>query len=180
MPRSRSRSKKSPAGPNKLQENIRRTATLICYFDGACEPVNPGGTASFGAVILRNEEAIWECSCLYEPEPGHERETSNNVAEYSGLLAILDYLIAQNLNHEPIIVRGDSKMVIEQMFGTWKIKSGYYVPIARRLKELIEAHFPSLIGEWIPRDQNSIADELSKRELIKAGVEFKLQPKDSE
>lgn len=41
--------------------------SYICYFDGAYEPVNPGGTASYGAVIHHNKERVWECSEGYLP-----------------------------------------------------------------------------------------------------------------
>lgn len=148
---------------------------ITAYFDGCCEPVNPGGTAAFGAVVFINSERVWECSRIFRPMPGREKETSNNVAEYSGFLAILDYLKDRDLHRKPIRIYGDSKLVIEQMFGRWKIKQGHYVPLALRARSLLK-EFPNLRGEWISRDENSIADELSKRELINAGVTFKIQP----
>jgi len=64
------------------------------YFDGACEP-NPGGTATYGAVILHDRDRVWACSEVFCPEPGRERQTSNNVAEYSGFLAVLRWFIDQ-------------------------------------------------------------------------------------
>jgi ribonuclease HI len=70
---------------NLTFQNLRRLImkksnnVYIAYFDGACEPVNPGGTASFGAVIFEDDRQIWECSDLYQPPEGHQ--TSNNVAE---------------------------------------------------------------------------------------------------
>lgn len=142
---------------------------IIAYFDGACEP-NPGGTAAFGAVVLRDNKPTWHCSELYQPPLGRADETSNNVVEYSGLLAILEYLLDRQLNLFPIVVRGDSKLVIEQMFGTWTIRRGLYVSIALKAKSLLN-RFPLITGEWIPRERNGVADELSKRELIRAGVE---------
>ena len=36
--------------------------TYIAFFDGAYEPVNPGGTSSYGAVIVQDGQHIWECS----------------------------------------------------------------------------------------------------------------------
>ena len=113
--------------------------TLIrCFFDGACEPTNPGGTASYGAVILRNEEVIHEASEIFFPQKGRERETSNNVAEYSGFRHILKWLIAQGLNGQCIEIRGDSNLVIQQMFGSWRIKQGFYVPIAKECRDLLK------------------------------------------
>lgn len=149
---------------------------IECYFDGCCEPVNPGGTASYGAVIFVNGERLWDCSELFVPIPGRETETNNNVAEYSGFLAILEYLLANNLDGKLAKIYGDSKLVIEQMSGNWRMRKGFYLATARKAKEAL-ARFkrrPHLV--WIPRDKNDIADELSKAELKKAGVEFRIQP----
>ena len=66
---------------------------IKAYFDGCCEPVNPGGTASYGAVIFKGAKRIWECSEVFYPTLGKEKETSNNVAEYCGFIAILEHLI---------------------------------------------------------------------------------------
>lgn len=151
--------------------------TYQAYFDGCCEPINPGGTASYGAVIFKKNERIWECSKLFIPEKGKEKETSNNVAEYSGFIAILCYFIENNLLKKPIKIYGDSKLVIEQMQGNWKIVKGLYKPLAYQAKDLFKS-FTKTKLIWIPREENSIADELSKAELIKANVKFKIQPLD--
>lgn len=148
---------------------------IKAYFDGCCEPINPGGTASFGAVIFVDGKRVWECSRLFIPKSGKEKETSNNVAEYSGFKAILDWILEQNAQNEKIVICGDSNLVIQQMFGTWRIKQGYYVRIALQCEKLLE-RFPQIEGHWIPREENGIADELSKAELVKAGVEFRIQP----
>jgi ribonuclease HI len=145
--------------------------TYIAYFDGACEPVNPGGTASYGAAIYKNGQPIWECSEIY----GRGEHTSNNVAEYAGLIAVLEWLIEHDLCAAEIIVKGDSKLVIEQMFGTWKIKNGRYTELAYRARELL-ARFTNIQGEWISRDLNDVADALSKSALKRAGVKLRLQP----
>lgn len=79
------------------------------------------------------------------------------------------------------MIRGDSKLVICQMFiacgyrRKWQMKKGYYLPIALKCKELIK-QFPNITGEWIPREENNLADELSKAELKKVGVQFRIQP----
>ena len=145
--------------------------TYIAYFDGACEPVNPGGTASYGAVIYEADETIWECSEVY----GQGKLMSNNVAEYAGFIAVLEWFIEQELCDAEIVVKGDSMLVINQMFGSWKIKSGLYAPLAKKASELL-SRFIDIKGEWIPRDLNDVADELSKAALKKAGVKLRLQP----
>jgi len=147
---------------------------IKAYFDGCCEPVNPGGTASYGVAIFRDNKLIWKDSKLFKPIPGKEKETSNNVAEYSGFKAILEYLLEEGLAAEEIEVLGDSQLVIKQMFGSWNINQGFYVPIAWECKSLLK-HFNSIKGVWIPREKNSFADALSKAEITKAGVKFRIQ-----
>jgi ribonuclease HI len=62
---------------------------IEAWFDGCCEPINPGGMASYGAFVKIGSETVWECSEIYIPVAGREKETLNNLAEYSGLIAIL-------------------------------------------------------------------------------------------
>jgi ribonuclease HI len=100
---------------------------------------------------------------------------SNNVAEYAGLIAVLEWLIEHDLCDTEIIVMGDSKLVIEQMFGAWKIKNGRYTTLALRARELV-SRFENIRGEWISRDLHDVADELSKAALKRAGVKLRLQP----
>jgi ribonuclease HI len=150
---------------------------IECYFDGAMEPRNPGGTGAYGAIIFKDGQEIFRASKMFEPKPN----LSNNYAEYSGLLCILDYLIANDLTKSQIIVRGDSRLVLCQMFVTcgyrrkWKMNGGFYLPIALKCKDLLK-QFPNIAGEWIRREENNLADELSKAALKKAGVKFRIQP----
>ena len=146
--------------------------TYIAYFDGGCEPNVPGGVASYGAVIIEDDETIWKCSEMYSPEPGHERETSNNVAEYAGLITVLEWFTQRGLFDADITIRGDSLLAIQQMFGAWKIKKGIYTPLAYKARGL-RAQFTNMRGEWIERDHNQIADGLAKAavERAKAAVE---------
>ena len=134
------------------------------YFDGSCGPRNPGGTAAYGAIIFRHKKRIWEHSEVYRPPPGKERETSNNLAEYLGLIALLEHFINIGAQHEPIVVHGDSKLVIQQMIGHWKIKEGIYVPFAKQAQTLCK-EFSNLEWQWVPRSKNTIADGLSKAHL---------------
>ena len=154
---------------------------IEAYFDGCMEPVNPGGTGAYGVVILKDDQEIFRDSKIFKPVSGREKENSNNCAEYSGFEAILLFLLKEGFNKEEIIVRGDSRLVICQNWiacgyrKKWNIQGGYYEGIALRCRKLLKK-FPKIKGEWIPREQNYIADELSKEELRKAGIIFRIQP----
>lgn len=81
---------------------------------------------------------------------------TNNVAEYSGLVAGLE-LARENAPNASVEVRMDSKLVIEQMAGRWKIKHPDLKPLAMKAQSL--APFGTE-WTWVPRMQNSAADAL--------------------
>lgn len=142
---------------------------IKCWFDGCCEPVNPGGHAAYGALIDTGSKQLKEGKYI-----GHGEGISNNVAEYSGIIRILEYLKEHNLQNEEIIIYGDSKLVIEQMKGKWKINQGAYVPYALKARQ-IDVDFPNVTYIWIPREQNTVCDDLSKDVLKNMNIKFRIQ-----
>lgn len=150
----------------------QKNKTLIeVWYDGACEPKNPGGNAAFGALIKKDGTIIWETSVFIGVGAG----MSNNVAEYSGMIGVLEKLIELGLQNEPVHMRGDNMMTIQQMAGRWRAKRGLYIPYYQRCKGLVKK-FKRISFEWIPREKNGEADELSKRVLIERKVNFRIQP----
>jgi broad specificity phosphatase PhoE/ribonuclease HI len=130
-----------------MARNFRLTA------DGGSRG-NPG-PAGYGAVVTENGKIIAE---LYDVIG----VATNNVAEYSGLLAGLAHI--HQLDAEATIeVAMDSKLVVEQMSGRWQIKHADMRDLAKQCRD---AHNPSLITySWIPRDENSHADRLANKAL---------------
>jgi ribonuclease HI len=86
---------------------------------------------------------------------------TNNVAEYSGLIAGLK-LAEEFAPDADIEVRMDSKLVVEQMSGRWKIKHADMRPLATEANRL--APFGTTYT-WIPREQNKHADRLVNEAL---------------
>jgi probable phosphoglycerate mutase len=97
---------------------------------------------------------------------------TNNVAEYSGLIAGL--AAASELGASTVDVRMDSKLVVEQMSGRWKVKHPSMQPLNAEAKELA-SRFSRVRYEWIPRAENSHADGLAN-EAMDAGHETEKQP----
>jgi probable phosphoglycerate mutase len=91
--------------------------------------------------------------------------TTNNVAEYSGLIEGLS--AAAELNATEVDVRMDSKLVIEQMSGRWQIKNPGLRPLAAKAAELV-SRFERVSFEWIPRERNKAADALANRAMDEA------------
>ncbi|MCA1655388.1 MAG: reverse transcriptase-like protein, partial [Pseudonocardiaceae bacterium] len=105
---------------------------------------NPG-PAGYGAVMLsEGGEVLAERS-------GALGVTTNNVAEYRGMVAGLE--AARSLSAREVLVRMDSKLVVEQMSGRWQIKNETLKPLAARARELASS-FDRVTYEWIPRAQN--------------------------
>ncbi len=137
---------------------------IIVHFDGSYNPHS--NVASYGVIIRRGGQTIWQAS---EKVPSNGKIMSCNVAEYAGLAAALRHLIDAGLRNKPIVILGDSQLVIKQMFGHWKIRDGCYVDMARQTKQLL-THFPDIRGQWVPRHRNAAADALSKPEAALPGT----------
>jgi len=136
--------------------------TFSAYFDGACEPINPNGTAAYGVVVFKDNRIVWLSSETYYPTLN--QTTTNNMAEYAGFLKLLQFFSDQKMRNESIEILGDSKLVINQMFNGWSISSGSYLPLANKSKELLKI-FPHVLGRWIPKEENTIADKLSRQAI---------------
>ncbi|GAA5074221.1 bifunctional RNase H/acid phosphatase [Nocardia iowensis] len=124
---------------------------VIVEADGGSRG-NPG-PAGYGAVVYSADHV----RVLAE-----RREfigiATNNVAEYRGLIAGLE--AAAELGARIVTVRMDSKLVVEQMSGRWKVKHAAMVPLADRARRLV-AGFERVSFTWIPRAENSHADQLA-------------------
>nr|WP_203794111.1 bifunctional RNase H/acid phosphatase [Actinoplanes couchii] len=120
---------------------------------------NPG-PAGYGAVVFDAESG----AVLAERYDSLGVAT-NNVAEYSGLIAGLE--AAAELNAERVAVKMDSKLVIEQMSGRWQIKNAGLRPLAAEAAALV-GKFAGVTYEWIPRERNKAADALANRAMDEA------------
>ena len=115
---------------------------------------NPG-PAGYGAVVSEGGKIVAELFDVIGT-------ATNNVAEYSGLLAGLSH-IHQLDAQATVEVAMDSKLVVEQMSGRWQIKHADMRELAKQCRD---AHSPSLVTySWIPRDENSHADRLANKAL---------------
>lgn len=81
--------------------------------------------------------------------------TTNNVAEYTALIDGLTR-VKKELRGVRVRVEGDSKLVLNQVFGTWKIKASHLKPMCAQAKKLQENVVRA--WGWIPRASNGLAD----------------------
>ncbi|MEV6015351.1 bifunctional RNase H/acid phosphatase [Streptomyces sp. NPDC051997] len=120
---------------------------------------NPG-PAGYGSVVI--DAATGETLAERAEYIG---VATNNVAEYRGLVAGLE--AARELDATARVrVRMDSKLVVEQMSGRWKIKHPDMKPLAARAAGVLPGS--QVTYEWIPRERNKHADRLAN-EAMDAG-----------
>ncbi|WP_224386821.1 bifunctional RNase H/acid phosphatase [Pseudonocardia sp. ICBG1293] len=128
---------------------------MVIEADGGSRG-NPG-PAGYGAVVL-DAGARQVLGEVYDGLG----TTTNNVAEYRGLIAGLT--AARDLGATEVEARMDSKLVVEQMSGRWKIKHPALAELADTARELA-ADFDAVTFVWIPRKDNARADALANRAM---------------
>ncbi len=148
------------------------------YFDGACGPKNPGGTAAWGFLIKKNGTTVFKNSKVI----GSGEGMTNNLAEYHALLAALKFLTTSNqpsiANHQ-LAIYTDSNLVynmVAKKWG-WNKKKTVWHPHKNHphLKKLLFETLELLKNfeyeiKWIPREKNQEADTLSKKPLQEMGI----------
>jgi probable phosphoglycerate mutase len=132
------------------------TADLVIVEADGGSRGNPG-PAGYGAVVLdpATRAILAERSAFIGV-------ATNNVAEYRGLIAGLE--AARELGAQRVRVRMDSKLVVEQMRGTWQVKHPNLRPLAREATRLRQ-EFAEVSFDWIPREQNRHADRLANEAM---------------
>jgi ribonuclease HI/dUTPase len=127
----------------------------ILYFDGCCKG-NPGQGAC-GAVLYHDSQILWFSSQVLD-------ETTNNRAEYNGL--ILGLLEVEKRAITNLIVKGDSKLVINHMLGINKVKSKDLELLYENAKKII-SNMNKIEFIHIKRSENKYADKIANDALKK-------------
>jgi len=126
---------------------------IFLYADGASRG-NPGPAAYGVHIVDSNGQLIADL--------GEQLGiATNNQAEYSGVIAGLRFLTTTD--HRTVTIRLDSKLVVEQLSGRWKIKNPGMQELAIEAQELL-AGFDAKF-EWVPREENAQADANANRAL---------------
>ena len=131
----------------------------VMRFDG-CSKGNPGPSGA-GAVIYKNNVEIWSAYDFVGTR------TTNNVAEYHGLLLGLKNAISLGITS--LKVEGDSLLVIKQMKGEYKVNISHLTKLYEEAKNY-EKQFQSIAYHHIYRTLNTRADELSNQALEKIKI----------
>jgi len=130
---------------------------ITAYTDGGARG-NPG-PAGYG-VYIEDEDGE-----LLAELKGALGEATNNVAEYRGLVAALEWAVQQG--HGDVRVRADSQLLIKQMTGEFKVKNPGLQRLHDRASLLIE-RLDRVEFEFVPRDLNKQADRLANEAMDEA------------
>jgi ribonuclease HI len=132
----------------------RYASQVIAHIDGASRG-NPG-PAAYG-VVLQGEDGM--PLATLSKTLGH---TTNNVAEYHGLLAVLDYALENQIRRLKVLT--DSELMARQIQGHYKVRSLDLKPLYERARSAI-AQLESFSIQHVRREQNSRADGLANDAL---------------
>ena len=125
----------------------------VLMFDGGSRG-NPG-TAGAGFVIYKNNDELFAgCAPL-----GH---ATNNFAEYKGLEIGLQYAIKNSI--KSLTIKGDSKLVLNQVTNKWKVKSFTLKELHRSCRQLL-GQLDNYTVEHIRRKYNKRADEMANKAM---------------
>jgi len=144
----------APKGARLFSEPQRPSDAHVAHVDGAARG-NPG-PASYAVII--HDAAGRE---VYRLGKAIGRQT-NNVAEYHGLIAALDYAATHGLRR--FRVRSDSELLVRQMQGLYKVKSADLKPLHERAQKLVRG-LEYFDIEHVRRVLNSEADALANEAL---------------
>lgn len=146
-----------------------KRSRVVVNCDGLCEPVNPGGTATYGFVARRGPELLTEDCGVVAKGPA----ATNNLAEYTAVIKALEWAVEALATGEPVTIRTDSQLVVNQVNGEWAVPSPNIRPLCKAarllLSKLCQGHSARL--EWVPRERNQEADRLTRAAYASADKE---------
>jgi ribonuclease HI len=131
---------------------------LTLYFDGLCEPKNPGGIPVYAFIVLdsSNERVLAQEAGL-AGEPWVESAT-HNLAEYTAAIKGVKWA-KEHSSTEELSIYGDSELVIRQLNKVYRVKSPRMLPLYTELTGLLKGLAWKAV--WVPRNDNSESDKLA-------------------
>jgi probable phosphoglycerate mutase len=132
-------------------------AMLTAFIDGGSRG-NPG-PAGYGVQVVDEQGTV------VQELSESIGVTTNNEAEYRGLIAALEWMAAEG--HTRARIRSDSELLVEQMRGEYRVKSPGLQPLHREASQLVKS-MERVVFEHVPREKNREADRLANEAMDRA------------
>ena len=143
------------------------------YSDSSIEPSNPGGILTYGVIAKKGSDVLYKEAEII----GWGTEATNNIGEATGVLVAMKWLLQQK-EKLAAIIHSDSQLIVNQCTGEWRCNDAKLKPIIELIRKGKRKYGKTLHFKWIPRTENSEADELSRtpytEELIETYKKHKL------
>jgi probable phosphoglycerate mutase len=133
---------------------------IVAYIDGGARG-NPG-PAGYGVHIVD------AAGTLLDELHGALGVATNNVAEYRGLLAALEYALERG--HRNLRIRSDSELLVRQMRGEYRVRNAGLQPLHHRAQQLV-ARLGGVTFEHVRREANKDADRLANLAMDEAAAQ---------
>ena len=137
---------------------------IYAVIDGLCRP-NPGGVCACAFIIKDDKGRV---ICQFSKIVGAGIGYTNNVAEYYAVIEALEWFSYRE--DKELTIVSDSKLVINQMNGVWKVNGGAYYEAylkAKMLFDLLTVERGKVVKfNWVPRGFTLDADKLANQAII--------------
>src|SRR4051794_37930763 len=144
-----------------MSDTSRHGSYVKLYSDGLCFPKNPGGWACYGWVAFgADEERLAEgVGCV-----GQGEGMTNNVAEYHGAIEALRWAVEHG--YGDILLCSDSELLVNQVTGKRAVNAPHLIKLRAEVVEISSGR--NVEFRWVPREENEVADGLSRRAYFEA------------
>jgi ribonuclease HI len=133
----------------------------LLQFDGLSIP-NPGKGSSGAILFSSSGDVVFE-------RGDYLGDTTNNIAEYTGLLIGIEECVKRNITS--IRIEGDSLLVVNQVSGKWQVKDAKLKVLHQTVMAMFNRYFKNVAIRHVYRDKNKDADRITN-EVMKLGYSF--------
>lgn len=133
---------------------------LFVNCDSSIEPFNPGGIVAWAYIVKDGKNLVHQEAGI--SVKGGELAT-NNIGEYHAVIAALLWLIKlPETKRQPVIIKSDSQLIVNQCSGLWECRDEKLVPLHAMVIKAKNRYGRAVTFQWIPREKNTEADALSR------------------
>jgi ribonuclease HI len=141
------------------------------WTDSSIAPFNPMGILTWAFIVKLDGKIVHQDT---EIIGWGKKEHTNNLGEATAVLKALEWLVMHlpKSNRKPVIINSDSNLIVNQCSESWQCKEPSLKVIVDEVLKLKRRYGKSIIFKWIPREENTEADELSRSLYTDEAIEI--------